>query len=977
MIAILEKYEHNQDFHQIVDFVEASHIRFALTFNPTVYVSRIRQFWSTARIETTEEGTKILATVDGKLRIISESCIRRNLKLNDEAGISSLPDAELFENLTLTGYNISSNQKFTFHKGQFSRTPTEPHHTPSPKAQQTLPTTHSSPSLPPVPTEPLSTVIPTDTPQLRHYTRRARIAQSSALPPVADEHASPIGDVSQGEACPTDSGLETDQDRENIPKTSTLPSDSTPRVTSLDADEDTSILTSGGVQVVPTATEVATATVSIPTGSGVVSTASLLFTLVAREWEEEMARDAQRMNEQIARDAEIARIHAEEELQTMIDGLDRTNETVAKYLQEYHQFATELPIGKRIELISDLVKYQENYAKVLRYQTQQRKPLTKKQHREFYTSVLRNQAGWKAKHFKGMTLEEIKKKFDPVWKQIQDFIPIGSKEEAERFKRKGLRLEQESGKNLKTSKEVKNLITLRPILGCYNRLHKTRHASARRDASAGRADRDPDRRKRESRNLVRSYVTCSNEGQTEIEREWDAIDRANRRKPTRDEECYLSESENDGGGHWKSKKPKPPPMKSIYPSPGYVRRPIHSLYQSVTSNSPRGSAYQQMSKHMTGPGIQKTTSKYFKPQPSNIHGAAVAAGNETKSYSKLLRKSGNLIPTTRKYDGQESRMMVRAKAGGHLIHRILHHGKTGRRRSAHRDTSRRRSFKTLNSLHGWVLMLRRVRSWTHPHKLIRNGVHREQEGRHTQQDRVHQLHSPNQTGPGIEYVVREIHEWSCIMHSGLRFVVTKAIRSGDNHFKDWCNKLNIKQRFASIKHPQTNRLVERANYSLGEGTKERLDQGSKNWFEEVPYVLWAHRTMIKTSNNHTPFSMTYGTEVVILVEIGMPLLKCANVDQVLNDEALLVNLDILEEKRERVAILEAKSKAKMEKYCNAKVHGTIFKPGDFVYRNNEASHTKESGKLGPKWEGPYEVVEALGKGSYKIGNGSGDILSRT
>nr|GFB12147.1 hypothetical protein [Tanacetum cinerariifolium] len=84
---------------------------------------------------------------------------------------------------------------------------------------------------------------------------------------------------------------------------------------------------------------------------------------MARQLEEEMERDAQRMNEQIARDAEIARIHAEEEIQIMIDGLDRSNETVAKYLQEYHQFATELPLERRIELISDLVRYQDNYAK--------------------------------------------------------------------------------------------------------------------------------------------------------------------------------------------------------------------------------------------------------------------------------------------------------------------------------------------------------------------------------------------------------------------------------------------------------------------------------------------------------------------------------------------------------------------------------------------------------------------------------------
>nr|GEZ88285.1 hypothetical protein [Tanacetum cinerariifolium] len=120
MVAILEKYEHNIDFHQIVDFVEASHIRYALTINPTVYVSHIRQFWSTARIKTTDEGTKILSTIYGKLRTIFESSIRRNLKLNDEERISTLPDTELFENLAPMGYNIFPNQKFTFQKGQFS-----------------------------------------------------------------------------------------------------------------------------------------------------------------------------------------------------------------------------------------------------------------------------------------------------------------------------------------------------------------------------------------------------------------------------------------------------------------------------------------------------------------------------------------------------------------------------------------------------------------------------------------------------------------------------------------------------------------------------------------------------------------------------------------------------------------------------------------------------------------------------------------
>nr|GFB33383.1 hypothetical protein [Tanacetum cinerariifolium] len=193
-----------------------------------------------------------------------------------------------------------------------------------------------------------------------------------------------------------------------------------------------------------------------------------------------MARDAQRMNEQIARDAEIVRIHAEEELQMMVDSLDRNNETVAKYLQEYEQFAADLSIGERIELINDLVKYKDNYAKVLKYQSQQRKPLSKKQQREFYMSVLRSHAGWKTKHFKGMSLKEIREKFILDWKQIEDFIPMGSKEEGERMKRKGLRLEQESPKKVKTSEEVseedlKEMMQLVPVEEVYVEALQVKH----------------------------------------------------------------------------------------------------------------------------------------------------------------------------------------------------------------------------------------------------------------------------------------------------------------------------------------------------------------------------------------------------------------------------------------------------------------------------------------------------------------------
>nr|GEV26815.1 reverse transcriptase domain-containing protein [Tanacetum cinerariifolium] len=179
------------------------------------------------------------------------------------------------------------------------------------------------------------------------------------------------------------------------------------------------------------------------------------------------------------------------------------------------------------------------------------------------------------------------------------------------------------------------------------------------------------------------------------------------------------------------------------------------------------------------------------------------------------------------------------------------------------------------------------------------------------------------------------------------------------------------------KHPQSNGLVERANRSLGEGIKARLGEGNKNWVEELPHVLWAHRTMVKSSHGDTPFSLTYGTEAVIPREIRMPTYRTTAIDAVNNDEELRLNLDLLEERQELAAINEARSKSKMTKYYNSRVRGVAFQPGDFVYRSNDVSHTAAGGKLGPKWEGPYKVTDALGNEAYKLRSMDGTMLPRT
>ncbi|GKD84467.1 hypothetical protein Tco_1355621 [Tanacetum coccineum] len=72
MVAFLEKLTESAGFEQIIDFLNASSIRYALTVNPTIYTSCIKQFWATAKVKTVNGEVQIQALVDGKKVIITE-----------------------------------------------------------------------------------------------------------------------------------------------------------------------------------------------------------------------------------------------------------------------------------------------------------------------------------------------------------------------------------------------------------------------------------------------------------------------------------------------------------------------------------------------------------------------------------------------------------------------------------------------------------------------------------------------------------------------------------------------------------------------------------------------------------------------------------------------------------------------------------------------------------------------------------------
>nr|GEY54494.1 hypothetical protein [Tanacetum cinerariifolium] len=337
-----------------------------------------------------------------------------------------------------------------------------------------------------------------------------RISQSKVPSPRVDETAFLTGDIRYTEAFLIDTSLEAGQDRENIAKTSSMPHEALPRVTSLgggegeeerriclggcskhggmDQGEDlldrdksadkgsdstdemshvlstlgaANILANGGLRLVFTTASLSVATASTgqkkrkmiePEQPSKEKVLEQLSVQLARDLEAKFTQEDQIIREQAKKDSKIARIHAEKELEMMIVELDRSNEMVAKYLSEYEQAEAGLSHDEKVKLINELLMYQRHLAQIKKYQAQQNKLATKTERRNFYMSILRGNAGWKDKDFKGMTFEQIEEKFIPVWEKMQDFVPMDSKLESERLKRPGIQLDKERIKKLKTAK---------------------------------------------------------------------------------------------------------------------------------------------------------------------------------------------------------------------------------------------------------------------------------------------------------------------------------------------------------------------------------------------------------------------------------------------------------------------------------------------------------------------------------------------
>ncbi|XP_030923022.1 uncharacterized protein LOC115949897 [Quercus lobata] len=148
--------------------------------------------------------------------------------------------------------------------------------------------------------------------------------------------------------------------------------------------------------------------------------------------------------------------------------------------------------------------------------------------------------------------------------------------------------------------------------------------------------------------------------------------------------------------------------------------------------------------------------------------------------------------------------------------------------------------------------------------------------------------------------------------------------------KDEARKL--RNHYSSPAHPQANGQAKVANLSLLKIIKTRLEGAKGVWPEELPGVLWAYRTTVRTPSGETPFKLAYRSEVVIPVEVHMANHRVMMYQDKDNEEQLRLNLDLVDKVRAEAEYKTAKYKNLMARQYDAMVKPRRFNIGDLVLR---------------------------------------------
>ncbi|XP_070007568.1 uncharacterized protein [Nicotiana sylvestris] len=176
-------------------------------------------------------------------------------------------------------------------------------------------------------------------------------------------------------------------------------------------------------------------------------------------------------------------------------------------------------------------------------------------------------------------------------------------------------------------------------------------------------------------------------------------------------------------------------------------------------------------------------------------------------------------------------------------------------------------------------------------------------------------------------------------------------------------------------HPTGNGQAESSNKSILNIMEKKLENAKGLWLKLLPEVLWAYRTTPKTSTGETLYSLVYGTDAVILVEVEEPSLRYSRERGSGNYESMRQDLNKAAKGRDMAYIRMVAQKQQAERYYNKKAKVRTLKVGDYVLKaKTQASMDPREGKPGTNWDDPYKITPTASKGSFQLEMMEGKLL---
>ena len=184
-------------------------------------------------------------------------------------------------------------------------------------------------------------------------------------------------------------------------------------------------------------------------------------------------------------------------------------------------------------------------------------------------------------------------------------------------------------------------------------------------------------------------------------------------------------------------------------------------------------------------------------------------------------------------------------------------------------------------------------------------------------------------------------------------------------------KYKIQWNYTTGYYAQANGLIEAFNKTLGKILKKTTTKHKKDWNDRMFEALWAYRVTLWTPTQSTPYSLVFGSEAVLPLEVEIPSLRVAIHDELTEDEQVRLRYEernTLEgERLQALQSLELYRKNMVRSYDKL-VKPRVFKKGELVLvlRRPIVLMGKSKGKFEPKWEGPYIVEQAYDGGAYQL-----------